>query len=578
MFTHLILGTMPTNATPESHIAAGEWCFLNCESDFPQWMEQFTIVDDRPTAREDEQYVSQLMGWGLWHVHTHASHRNKTLPTPLSPYVWELLLGRWCTTVIPFLGLAYRVAQQAVERYGHLNLTVITASAPKPEWPDLGSLFYSLSSPEGFQVLLSQIIEKIAPKTWKLEVQLVSWKQEALQETFVTQCINWVSRKLLRKKINGPGLRTILHGLWQRLIATFPELPVDEFPFTSRWQRFFLSFILLFNRKKDQRNWPLLCKLYPGSGQEFPVWMSELLWYYLPPSFQSAEKDIAAQKSLFRNWVMGSRYCKDAEHLKHYARLAAGGVRLFTVQHAPLYFAFPKVTIAPAEEFNHAGMLRWGDASQPRISHSAVPVVYNTLWNSHHEVNKEIYYILDNQRPLNVCNSFSLWDQIRNNRKRLESFYAALPHDLRESLVLRHYPGGKYSFDSKHWPLGQTLPFAQGDNTSNMQRSRVVVTDYIASSFGQAMIINVPCLWIWDKKEYAYSSETEEVFSLLSSAGIMHQTPASAANFLSENWSDISSWWSSAKVQNARKALSRVDLGEYSAHPILKWARLLRRM
>ncbi len=576
--TYLVLGMMPSDATPESHIAAGEWCFLGRDDTFPDWMERFTIVDERLTAKEDDQYSRRLLAWGMHHVHAYAEKQNQELAAPLSPYVWELLLGRWCTTIIPFLGLAYIVAQQAIERYGHCNLTVYTVNDALPEWPNVATLFYDLCSADGFHTLLGRVVEKMAPSTWQLIPQPLpksASKKFPPNDKFLTSCVKWAGRKIHRQH-DGPGMRTILKETKCRLYESLPDLPVPTIPFTSFWQRIFLSIVLLTNRKKKTREHPLLCEQYPGNGTEFPAWLADILWSYLPSGFRNLHQQISPKKSLYHSWVMGNRYCNGLENIKYYARLAAGGMRLFTVQHAPSYGVFPSCVIAAAEEYNHSGMITWGDVPQALCSYKAPAVFYNKLWNSHHEEKKEIYYVLDNQRPLSLVNALSLWKSIRENYAHINRFYNSLPNFLKNALTLRHYINGMGSFDSRQWPLAKKIPSAEGNNIANMQKTRVLVVDYLASSLGQALIMNVPCLWIYSPLEYRYPQPTKELFLQLELTGILHKTPESAARFLAEHWESIPEWWCSAEVQKARATVAQLELGAPSAHPILDWARTLR--
>ncbi|WP_302148537.1 hypothetical protein [uncultured Desulfovibrio sp.] len=576
--THLVLGTMPPDATPESHIAAGEWCFLDCATQFPQWMDKFTIVDTRPTPSEDEQYTAKLMGWGVHQLHLYAERHNARLREPLSSYVWELLLGRWCITIIPFIGLAYRITQQAVAHYGHVNLTVHTAVPTKCAWVTKEDLFQNLISPNGFHRLLSKIVEKLAPPTWTLMPEFLPLPYSQPRTTLLSMGAGWLRRKVFHELSTGPGLRGILHEANQRITHKLLDLPIPYFPFTSFWQRLFLSAILLTNRKGNRRTHPLLRERYPNPGNEFPRWMADLLWEYIPNNLQHIETRVKRSKSIFKSWIMDLRFSSEEQYLIKYANLASGGTRLYTVQHAPTYFAIPDIGIASAEEYNHSGFLKWGGEFQESFPAPAPPVVYCKLYGKHKEEEASIYYILDKQRPVDIPNCFSLFRPVRENMKNLEEFYSSLPNALKNRLWIRHYIDASGSFDSRLWTLCKKIPVAEGDNIYNMSRVRIVVVNYVASSFGQAMILNTPCLWISPPKNYTYPNEIHNIFALLHAVGIMHGTAKTAATFLAQHWDNISAWWKSTPVQEARNLFTKKYLGCYSRHPILEWARLLRRL
>lgn len=576
-----MLGSMPFDATPETHIAAGEWCFLDCADRFPHWMDQFTIIDSRPTYQEDEQYTAALMGWGSQQLHKYAEKCNSSLREPLSPYIWELLLGRWCITIIPFIGLAYRVAQQAVTRYEHTNLVVPISKPTAHTHKTLQNLFQDLITSSGFYLLLSAVIEKVAPPAWTLVPQQVSQKSTPPQETLFSLTASWFYRKIFRRHKEGFGLRGLLREATQRIIDRSPDLPIPQFPFSSCWQRLFLSAVLFTNRQQTPRLHPLLRERYPSNGQKFPQWMAQLLWEYLPDDFKAIETQIKCRKSLFKLWICDIRFSTQQKYLIKYASLAAGGVRLYTVQHAPTYFAIPTIGIASAEEYNHAGFLMWGDGGekfQTNFPAPAPPLVYNKLYGAHKEKNESIYYILDKQRPIDIPNCFSLFRPVRENMKNLKEFYTTLPQKLKTKFCIRHYDNATGSFDSRSWEICKKIPAVAGDNIQNMSQARIIVVNYLASSFGQALILNAPCLWIWQFPSYKYTKKISYIFNLFRSVGIIHDTPMAAATFLANQWDNIPNWWQSSLVQDVRVSFVKNYYGLYSKYPLYDWMRLIHKL
>ena len=50
----LVLGPMPLKAAPQTHIAAGPWCFAEREDFFPDWEENYLFAPDPLLDRNEE--------------------------------------------------------------------------------------------------------------------------------------------------------------------------------------------------------------------------------------------------------------------------------------------------------------------------------------------------------------------------------------------------------------------------------------------------------------------------------------------------------------------------------------------
>lgn len=86
-----------------------------------------------------------------------------------------------------------------------------------------------------------------------------------------------------------------------------------------------------------------------------------------------------------------------------------------------------------------------------------------------------------------------------------------------------------------------------------MQNVNVVVIDYFATTFLEALIINVPTVLFWDHEVFLMSSDAEPYFQVLRDVGILYKDPVSAAEKVNEIFEDPGEWWLSDKVQGARK-------------------------
>ncbi len=97
----------------------------------------------------------------------------------------------------------------------------------------------------------------------------------------------------------------------------------------------------------------------------------------------------------------------------------------------------------------------------------------------------------------------------------------------------------------------------------SVSRSRICIITYYSTTFLEVLSWNVPTIIFWNPKFNEINEYAIPYVEILKSAGIYHSTPESAAKHLTEIWNDISSWWESELVQNARlqfcKGYSFVD-------------------
>jgi len=86
-----------------------------------------------------------------------------------------------------------------------------------------------------------------------------------------------------------------------------------------------------------------------------------------------------------------------------------------------------------------------------------------------------------------------------------------------------------------------------------MRKARITVVDHPATSYLEALVINVPSVFYWDHDICLMRPEAEPYFQSLRDSGILYKDPVSAAEKVNEIFDDPMQWWHSNTVQNARK-------------------------
>lgn len=95
-----------------------------------------------------------------------------------------------------------------------------------------------------------------------------------------------------------------------------------------------------------------------------------------------------------------------------------------------------------------------------------------------------------------------------------------------------------------------------------MLQSDLVVIDYISTSYIEALVMNIPTVFFWNRDAYYLNDNHLDFFDALVEAGICQTDPVQAAHFIERIKDDPQKWWSSEKVQSAKNIFLNRNLGE----------------
>lgn len=135
-------------------------------------------------------------------------------------------------------------------------------------------------------------------------------------------------------------------------------------------------------------------------------------------------------------------------------------------------------------------------------------------------------------------------------------FLLSLSTEIRENIIYRPFPN-KYGWGDKEFVTGlfSNIRFIEkGKLTNWMRRAKLAIFDHPATSFIEALTINVPTVLYWDHDIFLMRAEAEEYFELLRAAGILHRDPEGAAKKVNDIYDDSVSWWQQPEIQEARNA------------------------
>ena len=163
--------------------------------------------------------------------------------------------------------------------------------------------------------------------------------------------------------------------------------------------------------------------------------------------------------------------------------------------------------------------------------------------------------------------------------KFITSFFGFLSQDTITRIVYRDFPLDAYpvaqikpqmiSYDQNFVLRDYLKVFNRVDRTSSsakelMQKSRLVVADYLGTAYMESMKANIPTIFFFCKDSHFLGDNYEGFYSSLVSVGICQTSPESAATLIESIKDDPAKWWNQEAVQRARSEFLAQNLSDFS--------------
>ena len=141
-------------------------------------------------------------------------------------------------------------------------------------------------------------------------------------------------------------------------------------------------------------------------------------------------------------------------------------------------------------------------------------------------------------------------------KMRLETCKFLLNFTSGENIVIRPY-FKDYSGDFVDM-MQKSAPRALLDDHSvssfvRFSQSKLVVHNYLGTSFLETLALNTPTICFYDPTIYAFRPEAEDFYDALERVGILHRSAESAANFVMSIEKNVLGWWSEKEIQDVRR-------------------------
>ena len=562
VFTH-----MPEGATPETHLAAGPWCFAGREELFPGWEARFAFAPEPLGADVDRERAKQH-AWALLahYLPRMGQHLNRERGVDLPAAFWETALMPSMLIVSQMLAERWLRVQALVDHWGAAPLRAQLL----PECCEFSFASDGELIKQGFygyaynHWIFSRLLEACWPPAWEADM-LPPVREHAVPPA--------------------SGLRGHLRA-WARRLAYAPLFPhIKGF---SSLRSLLFSLALSGNRNQADRSLslPELADRYaiPSIAElRLPLDPWPLFLAALPRSCMRAplpETIKAAPRKRVR--VASVAAFQDTAYRLRLAAWRAAGHKLVYIQHGGNYGMLRCSVAAPLEEYSRHAFITWGWTRQTPLEGNFIPLPHaqtSALHGAHREADARLLFVGNGMELFpGRLDSRPHPMQLVEYRSMKARFLSALPSDILARVLYRPY------FDLpaalSDWPWAQArfpqLERCVGSLDAAMTACRLLALDHHGTTLNLAFAADTPLVLYWDPQAWALCPEGEALLTLLHDAGIWHPTPEEAAAAVERVWPEVGAYWQSARVQSARRrwcerfALS-VDAG-FNA----QWMRVLR--
>lgn len=153
----------------------------------------------------------------------------------------------------------------------------------------------------------------------------------------------------------------------------------------------------------------------------------------------------------------------------------------------------------------------------------------------------------------------------------VRTFFENLKTDTIREILFRGYPKASskgwlyYDYESVLKPYLKNIKKFDDTTVSGkslMLQSHLVVVDYLATSYLESMLMNIPTVFFWKPEAYYLNEDYFDFFDSLISVGICQTNPMEAAHFVESIKDDPLQWWRQDQVQRAKNDFLNKNIGK----------------
>ena len=215
----------------------------------------------------------------------------------------------------------------------------------------------------------------------------------------------------------------------------------------------------------------------------------------------------------------------------------------------------------------------WTDPADPRTIPSTATRLAEVRRRPGRQQGQGILYVgtVALRYPVIIRPDFSNYFELQRR------FFSAVDADFRGVFRVRaHTADFGWGVQRRLAESFPDLPFEPWDRpfTESLRACRLYICDHISTTFTEALGSNVPTIIFWDPTFFDVRESAEPFFDALRAAGVVHDSPESAAAWACRVYGDVGAWWFAPETQAAVRAF-RHEFARTSATPLRDWISLV---
>lgn len=545
---NLVIGRIPADFDPETHVALGPWCFAGAEHIWPEWDEQEFVrtvpgYEEHYEASENTRKLANFWVDRLW------PDLNRRHGTSYGRPFWHVMLIFWLIHVVDASWRRYLHVKQFIDGLAGEPLRVELSDVEAPwQVENTYRIVFDINYGAAFhQWLNDRIIRLLAPRSWDVVPS--------------------------RQASAGPPKRSDPSAIPEHQPAareySVPRAPIgvvyglEGVKYVPR----LLAWLAMLSPWRRPRSYPL------GDYQpekDFPPLyldlLEELVRDTMPRNFTDnfAELDSFGRRHRYypgRLQVGVVQFFFDEHNIKT-AHAVENGERVVSVQHGGGYGYNGMLGMVAEAEYYHHAFITWGWREQQDYQCRFIPLPspkLSRVANRHHAENDDL--ILVGTGMAHFSPRLDIWPVPIEYRKWKRRFLAALDDRIADRTAYRpiHHPDPETALDDADYVrrFFPDMRILGGSLDEALLGCRLLVMDHPGTTLNVALAANVPTVCFWNKREWHLARQAIPYFERLEQAGILFSSAEEAARHVNAVWGGVEGWWSTSAVQEARRAWCR---------------------
>lgn len=401
-----------------------------------------------------------------------------------------------------------------------------------------------------YEWIASRLIEKTAPKRWKITYRDRSREWES---TF----LNHPGRQPKDKKTLRQRFDSLVHIELESYSYIYGMNPLDGLA---------VNFLLKRYQKKESGLKSIIgVKNYQTTLRDSDFLLSplELAKKFLPIAYGKALDEIDKVKGGYvpgRIKIGSQQLQQNVKFQLKRALAIEHGEKIIGAQHGGHGYGTSKIHGLTAEiEYGFNGFITWGWTQEGDCQGNFIPLPspwLSKFMDRHKPRSDKIILVGNSMNPFNARFSSSpQGNGVIHYRKEKVRFIKTLSPEHRQNFHYRPFPYSAWGFEDQTYikRIFPEIKIVAKKFHQELLNCRILVMDNPSTTLNIGMAANVPTLCFWKEDDFSFCPQARGLLDEMREVGMFFDTAISAANRLNKLGNDMQLWWEDEKVQEVRK-------------------------